>query len=267
MGSQLQTQLPPRYSFDDLQGRVVLITGASSGIGAAAALAFGGCGADVAVHYRSRQVEANALVAQIREAGGNGEAFQAEVSNTASLNRLIADTVARFGRIDVLVNNAGGFIRRVALAEADDAFIDQVFHQTARSMLALARSVIPLMRSHGGGSIINVTSQAARSGGSPGAGLYASTKGFVSTYTRALAKELVADRIRVNAVSPGVIDTPIHDGHTSPALLEDLRAGIPMRRLGRADECCGAFLFLASEHLSSYITGQIIEVNGGSVMP
>jgi 3-oxoacyl-[acyl-carrier protein] reductase len=134
-------------------------------------------------------------------------------------------------------------------------------------MMALSRGVIPLMRAHGGGAIINVTSQAARSGGSFGSGLYSSTKGFVSTYTRALAKELVADGIRVNAVSPGVIDTPIHEGHTSAALLETLRAGIPMGRLGRAEECCGAFLFLASERLSSYITGQIIEVNGGSVMP
>jgi 3-oxoacyl-[acyl-carrier protein] reductase len=263
----VETPIPQRYSFDDLRDKVVLITGASSGIGAAAALAFGGCGASVAVHYRSRHAEAQALAARIREAGGDAGTFQAEVSDTASLDRLVADTAARFGRIDVLVNNAGSFVRRVALADADDAIIDQVFHQNARSMLALSRRVIPLMRAQGGGSIINVTSQAARSGGSFGAGLYASTKGFVSTFTRALARELAADGIRVNAVSPGVIDTPIHDGHTSAELLEHLRAGVPMRRLGRADECCGAFLFLASERLSSYITGQIIEVNGGSVMP
>ena len=153
------------------------------------------------------------------------------------------------------------------LAEASDELIDQVFHQNARSMMALGRSVIPLMRAQGGGCIINVTSQAARTGGSLGSGLYSSSKAFVSTYTRALAKELVADGIRVNAVAPGVIDTPIHDGHTSPALLEQLRESIPMRRLGRADECAGAILFLASEQLASYVTGQIIEVNGGSVMP
>ena len=112
----------------------------------------------------------------------------------------------------MLVNNAGGFVRRVALAEADDAIIDEVFQQNARSMMALGSRVIPFMRAQGGGSIINVTSQAARTGGSFGAGVYSATKGFVSTYTRALAKELVGDRIRVNAVSPGVIDTPIHDG-------------------------------------------------------
>jgi len=257
----------PLHSLEDLRGKVALVTGASSGIGAAVALAFASWGMPVAVHYRSRRAEAEALVARIREGGGDAEAFAAEAKDSASLARLAVDAHARFGRIDVLVNNAGGFVRRVALAEADDAIIDEVFQQNARSMMALSRNVIPFMRAGGGGSIINVTSQAARSGGSFGAGIYSATKGFVSTYTRALAKELVGDRIRVNGVSPGVIDTPIHEGHTSPALLKELTAGIPMRRLGSAEECCGAFLFLASESLSSYVTGQIIEVNGGSVMP
>jgi 3-oxoacyl-[acyl-carrier protein] reductase len=263
----LQTPALPSYSLADLRGKVVLVTGASSGIGAEAALAFAGCGAAVALQFRSGKIQAEALVERIRAAGGDAAAFAAEAADTASLDRLATAARERFGRIDVLVNNAGGFVRRVALAEADDAIIDAVFHQNARSMMALGRSVIPFMRAQGGGCIINVTSQAARTGASPGAGLYAATKAFVSTYTRALAKELVGDRIRVNAVSPGVIDTPIHSAHTTPQLLEELRAAIPMRRLGRVDECSGAFLFLASETLASYITGQILEVNGGSVMP
>ncbi len=257
----------PLHSFEDLRGKVALVTGASSGIGAAVSLAFAAWGMPVALHYRSKRAEAEALVARIREAGGDAEAFAAEAKDSASLARLAVGAHERFGRIDVLVNNAGGFVRRVALAEADDAIIDEVFQQNARSMMALSRNVIPFMRAGGGGSIINVTSQAARSGGSFGAGVYSASKGFISTYTRALAKELGADRIRVNAVSPGVIDTPIHEGQTPPALLKELAAGIPMRRLGSADECCGAFLFLASESLASYVTGQIIEVNGGSVMP
>ncbi len=251
----------------DLRDKVVLITGASSGIGAAAALAFGRLGARVAVHYRARRAQAEAIAREIDSAGGEADTFQADVSDSASLDRLSAATHAHFGRIDILVNNAGGFIRRVPLAEASDELIDEVFHQNARSMIALGRSVIPLMRAQGGGSIINMTSQAARSGGSAGSGLYSSSKGFVSTYTRSLARELVGDGIRVNAVAPGVIDTPIHDGHTSPELLEQLRLSIPMRRLGRAEECAGAILFLASEQMASYVTGQIIEVNGGSVMP
>ncbi len=251
----------------DIRGKVVLITGASSGIGAAAAVAFGRHGARVAVHYRQRRAEAEAVAAQIEAAGGEAATFAADVSDSAQLDRLAAAVHARFGRIDVLINNAGGFVRRVPLAEASDALIDEVFHQNARSMIALGRSVIPMMRAQGGGTIINITSQAARTGGSAGSGLYSSSKAFISTYTRSLAKELVGDGIRVNGVAPGVIDTPIHDGHTAPALLERLRESIPMRRLGRAEECAGAMLFLASEELASYVTGQIIEVNGGSVMP
>ena len=252
----------------DLKNKVVLITGSSSGIGAAAAIGFGAYGARVAVHYHSHAAQAQSVLAQVREGGGDGAVFHADVSDTAQLDRLATEVWQHFGRIDVLVNNAGGFVQRSPLMDASDALVDRIFHLNARSMLALCRYVVPRMRQQGGGgSIINVTSQAARSGGSLGAGLYASSKAYISTLTRALAKELVGDAIRVNAVAPGVIETPIHDGHTSPAILEQLRAGIPMQRLGRADECSGAILFLASEKHASYITGQIIEVNGGSVMP
>ena len=251
----------------DLKGKVVLITGASSGIGAAAAVAFGRCGSHVAVHCHNHPDAAAAVLERVRQAGGAGAVFRADVEDTAQLAAMVQQIEGRFGRIDVLVNNAGSFVRRSPLMEASDALIDQVFHVNARSMLAMSRTVVPIMRRQGSGCIVNVTSQAARSGGSLGAGLYASSKAYVSTMTRALAKELVADGIRVNAVAPGVIETPIHDGHTSAAVLEQLRAGIPMGRLGRAEECSGAILFLASEALASYVTGQTIEVNGGSVMP
>jgi 3-oxoacyl-[acyl-carrier protein] reductase len=252
---------------DDLKGKVALITGASSGIGAAAALAFGSRGTLVAVHYNSREREAQAVAAAIRQAGSDAAVFQADVSSSAELARLAGEVHARFGRVDILVNNAGGFVQRVLLAEAPDELVDRVFHQNARSMIALGRHVIPHMRRQKSGTIINVTSQAARTGGSQGSGLYSASKAYISTYTRTLAKELVADGIRVNAVAPGIIDTPIHEGHTSPELLAQLCAGIPMRRLGRAEECAGALLFLASEKLASYITGQVIEINGGLLMP
>lgn len=253
---------------DDLRDKVVLITGASSGIGAAAAVDFAACGAKVAVHYNSRSEQAHAVLERVRAAGSDGALFQADVADTDQLARLAAEVQQRFGRIDVLVNNAGGFVQRAPLMQASDELIDQVFHLNARSQLALCRHVVPFMRRQGpGGSIINLSSQAARSGGSYGAGLYSASKAYISNLTRALAKELVADGIRVNAVAPGVIDTPIHDGHTSPELLAQLCTGIPMGRLGRADECSGAILFLASNRLASYVTGQVIEVNGGSVMP
>lgn len=251
----------------DLKGKIVLVTGASSGIGAAVARAFADHGAHVAVHYRSQREAAEAVAADVRAQGCQAGIFQADVSDTAQTDRLAAEVLARFGAVDILVNNAGGFVRRARLAEAYDALIDEVFHLNARSMLALTRALLPAMRGRPGANVINMTSQAARTGASPGAGLYASTKAYVSTFTRALAKELARDGIRVNAVAPGVIATPIHDGHTSPELLASLEAGIPMGRLGTARECAGAVLFLASEDLASYVTGQIVEVNGGSVMP
>ena len=251
----------------DLKNKVVLITGASSGIGAALARAFGECGSRVAVHYRSGASAAQSVVSQIKEAGGDAIAVQADITESSQVDEMVAKVHAHFGRIDVLVNNAGGFVRRAPIVEADDDYIDDVFRLNARSVVAVSRRVIPLMAGSGGGNIINVTTQAARTGGGPGAGLYAACKGFVSTITRTMAKELVGEKIRVNAVAPGVIETPFHDGHSSPEILKRFSAAIPMGRLGTAEECTGAFLFLASDEASSYVTGQIIEVNGGQVMP
>jgi 3-oxoacyl-[acyl-carrier protein] reductase len=158
-------------------------------------------------------------------------------------------------------------IRRVALAEAGDAMIDEAFHLNARSIVALNRAVVPYMKAQGGGAIINITSQAARLGGTEGAGLYAASKGYVLTYTRGLARELARHGIRVNAMAPGVIDTPFHVAHSDPEVLKERVKTFPIRRMGRADECAGAILFLASEDLASYVVGQCIEVNGGTIMP
>jgi len=251
----------------DLKNKAVLITGASTGIGAAVARAMGRAGARVAVHYRGSREEAEAVARDIEKAGGKAVVVQADVTDTASVDRMVAEVQEAFGRIDILVNNAGGFVRRAPIVDADDDYIDAVFRLNARSVVAVSRRVIPLMSAGGGGAIINVTTQAARTGGGPGAGLYAACKGFVSTITRTMAKELVKDRIRVNAVAPGVIETPFHDGHSSPEVLKNFANAIPMGRLGTAEECVGAFLFLADEDASGYITGQIVEVNGGQVMP
>jgi 3-oxoacyl-[acyl-carrier protein] reductase len=252
---------------NDLKDKVVLVTGASSGIGAAVARGFGAAGASVAVHYRSSRNDADAVARDIESAGGRAFVVPADVTDSASVDRMVAAVHERFGRIDVLINNAGGFVRRAPIVDADDDYIDAVFRLNARSVVAVSRQVIPLMAAAGGGVIITVTTQAARTGGGPGAGLYAACKGFVSTITRTMAKELVKDRIRVNAVAPGVIETPFHDGHSSPDALKNFANAIPMGRLGTAEECVGAFLFLASEGASGYVTGQVIEVNGGQVMP
>lgn len=252
---------------EDLKGKIVLITGASSGIGASAARAFGKAGARVAVHYKSSQAQADAVASTIRRSGAEAITFKADITRTAEIENLITDVEKAFGGIDVLINNAGGFVRRSTIVNTSDDYVDQVFNLNARCVVTACRYVIPIMSRAGGGTIINVTTQAARTGGGPGAGLYAACKGFVSTITRTMAKELVKDSIRVNAVAPGVIDTSFHTGHSSPEVLTNFANSVPMGRIGTADECAGAFLFLASAQLSGYVTGQIIEVNGGQVMP
>ena len=253
---------------EDLKGRSALVTGASTGIGAAVAIAYAARGMRVAVHYNSSRAAAEQVVATIQAAGGEAFALQADVRDSAAIRRVVGEARDRLGAIDVLVNNAGSLVKRLPIADFDDAVFDEVLHINARSVLAFCREVVPLMRAQGrGGSIVNVSSIAARNGGGPGAYLYAGAKGFVSTATRGLAKELAHDRIRVNAVSPGVIQTPFHDRFSTPQLLESFKAAIPLARIGEPDDCVGAFLYLASEQLSGYVTGQILEVNGGQYMP
>ena len=251
----------------DLQGKVVLITGASTGIGAAVARAFGQHGARVAVHYHASEAAAREVAADIQAAGGSADLFCADMMKPGEPRRLVDAVRRQCGRIDVLVNNAGNVFGRKPLAEWSDDEFDAMLQLNVRSVVAMCQAAIGVFRAQGGGNIINVTSIAARNGGGPGVVLYAATKGFVSTLTRGLAKEFAPDRVRVNGVAPGVILTPLHDRHTPAATLEALKATVPMGRLGEASECAGAFLYLASDEASGYVTGQVLEVNGGQLMP
>lgn len=250
---------------DDFKDKVVLITGASTGIGAACAKAFGALGAKVGVHYNSSGSAAAEVAAAVEKAGGQALMLQGDLRNTADCERIVAETAKRFNRIDVLINNAGALVKRIPITELTDEIYDEVVGLNVRSLLMCTKYAVPHMT--GGGNIINLTSVAARTGGGPGASLYAGSKGFVSTATRSLAKELIGKKIRVNAVAPGVITTPFHDKFSTAEQLESMRLTIPMGRLGTADECVGAFIYLASDQLSGYVTGQVIEVNGGQYMP
>src|SRR4051794_12116993 len=251
----------------DLAGKAVLVTGASTGIGAALAKALGRQGARVAVHYHSSEAEAQEVAAAIADAGAEAWAVAGDVSDAATAGRVVAQAAERFGRLDGLVNNAGALIKRTPIEEVTDELYDTVLDLNVRSVVAACRAAIPVMRRQGGGAIVNTSSIAARNGGGPGSGLYASSKAFVSNLTRGLAKELAKDRIRVNAVSPGVILTPFHERFSTPEQIAAQTATIPMGRAGAAEDCVGAYLFLLSEALSGYVTGQILEVNGGQLMP
>ena len=251
----------------DLKGKVVLVTGASTGIGAAAARRFAELGSKVAVHYNASESEAAAVHADITAKGGVATLVRGDVTDSASVKRIIADTKSAFGRIDVLVNNAGGLVQRTRIEDYSDELLERVIRLNVSQVAWFMREIVPIMRSQGGGNIINVTSIAARNGGGGGAVLYAGAKGFISTATRGWAKELAADRIRVNAVSPGTIMTPFHERHSTAEHLRAARASIPMDRIGTAEECAGTFVYLASDEMSGYVTGQIVEVNGGQYMP
>lgn len=252
----------------DLKGKVVLITGSSTGIGAAAAEAFAAVGAKVVVHYNASREPAQQVVARIKAGGGQAVAVGGDVMVEADIKRIVAETLAAFGgRIDVLVNNAGGMLGRVKIEDYTQEHIERVMMLNCTQVALFMREVVPVMRRQKSGNVINVTSIAARHGGGGGAILYAGAKGFVSTVTRGWAKELVGDNIRVNAVSPGVITTPFHERYSTAEQLKAMQATVPMNRLGSADECAGTFLYLASNAMSGYVTGQIIEVNGGQLMP
>jgi len=251
----------------DLKGKAILITGASTGIGAAAALAFARCGSNVIVHYNASRDAAEVVAAGVRKAGVQAALVGGDVTKSANVERIVAEALAAFGRIDVLINNAGGLVKRTRIEDYTEQFIDDVLKLNVTQVALFMRAVIPVMRKQGGGNVINVSSVAARHGGGAGAIVYAGAKGFVSAATHGWAKEVAADHIRVNAVSPGVITTPFHDRYSTREQLKGMQATIPMNRLGTADECAGTFVYLASDELSGYVTGQVIEVNGGQYMP
>jgi 3-oxoacyl-[acyl-carrier protein] reductase len=250
----------------DLAGKAVLITGASTGIGAAAARAFAAQGARVAVGYHGSEAAARKLVDEIKALGGEALPVKGDVVDPRACDRIVAETTARFGRLDGLINNAGLMLGRVASTEATDEHVQAVIDLNARSVVSMTRAATPWLEKQGG-FIINTTSIAARNGGAGGAFLYAAAKGFVSTLTRGQAKELIGKKIRVNAVSPGVIATPFHERYSDADMMETMRKTIPFGRVGTAEDCVGAYLFLASEALSGYVIGQILEVNGGQLMP
>ncbi|MGX5734633.1 SDR family NAD(P)-dependent oxidoreductase [Bosea thiooxidans] len=252
---------------DDLKGKRILVIGSSTGIGAAVARAYAGLGAKVGVHYNSSREDAEALATEIKAAGGDVLLVGGDVSKSAGATKVVEEAVAGLGGLDVLVNNAGALLKRVPLGQIDDELYEKVLDLNIRAVIMATQAALPHLRKAGGGSIIHTTSVAARNGGGPGALLYASSKAFVSNTVRNMAKELAGEHIRVNGVAPGVILTPFHERYSTPEMLETMRKTIPMGTLGTPEDCVGAYLFLASEKLSGYVTGQIIEVNGGQLMP
>ncbi|TCC23248.1 SDR family NAD(P)-dependent oxidoreductase [Kribbella sindirgiensis] len=251
----------------DFRDQVVVVTGASSGIGAAAAVGFAETGANLALHYHRNEEGAKHTVGAVQTAGGTASLHQADLADPKAADAFVEEVLAQHGRIDVLVNNAGDLVNRSAIADVSDEEFHRILDVNLSSVFALSRRIVPVFRAQGGGSIVNVTSIAGRTGGAGGSVVYATSKGAVSTFTRGLAKELAPEGIRVNAIAPGVIKTLFHDRHTGDAQMQAMLTTIPMGRTGTPHECVGTILFLASERMASYVTGQIIEINGGQLTP
>ncbi|MEO7455938.1 MAG: glucose 1-dehydrogenase [Gemmatimonadaceae bacterium] len=245
----------------NLKDKVAVVTGGARDIGRAVVLKLAESGASVVINYHSSGDAANALVAEVVKAGGKAIAVQADVSKKADVDRLVAETTKAFGKsVHILVNNAGGILARKKLEEMDETFWDAVYSLNVKSIFLVVKAFAPVMGE--GGSIVNLASLAARDGGGGGALAYSSAKGAVLTLTRGLAKELGARKIRVNAVSPGMIDTTFHDTFTKPEVRQAVASKTLVGREGSSDDVANAVLFLASD-MSAYITGESVEINGG----
>ncbi len=251
---------------EDLQGKCVLITGASTGIGAAAAQGFARLGAKVVIHYNSSEEAARAVADLISGEGGEAHLLQADLMNPDNAAPLVKAAAEKLGGLDVLINNAGSLMTRTLFLDWDAGLYERVMNLNVRSVIEGSQAAVPFMQARGGGAIINLGSIAGNNGGGPGSGLYASAKAFVHNVTRHMASDLAKLDIRVNAIAPGVIGTPFHD--LTPAdRMEAMRSSVPMQRIGTPEDCVGPLVFLASKSMSGYMTGQILHINGGQLMP
>lgn len=245
----------------NLIGKVALVTGASRDIGRAISISLANAGVKVLVNYYRDKSMGEETVSIIKNNGGDAIAVYADVTNSGDVSNMIKESQKVFGNeVHILVNNVGGLFARKKISEIDENFYNLLMDVNFKSVFLVTKAIKPLMPE--GGSIVNISSQAARDGGGPGSSLYSASKGAVTSYTRALAKEFGPDGIRVNAITAGMTSTRFHDDFTSDEIRKKVAGATPLRREGKPEEIADLAIYLASDS-SSYITGANIDINGG----
>ena len=249
--------------YQDLKNKKVLVTGASSGIGAATAIMFAQQGAFVGVHYFKTKDGAEKTLAEVKK-HSDGCMLKADMRDEQQVNQMINDFTQQAGGLDILINNAGTLLGRVPFETATLEFYEDVFATNTRSVFLATRVCMPHLKKTKG-NIVNIGSVAGHHGGGAGSGIYAAAKGAVATMTIAMAKEFATHGIRVNSVLPGFIDTRFHQQFSDEARRKAIAEETPLGRNGTAEDVAKAILFLASD-AAAFITGEYIAVNGGLYM-
>jgi 3-oxoacyl-[acyl-carrier protein] reductase len=247
----------------DLKGKVVLITGASRGIGKASALMLARAGCDLAINFCNNEKEAHKVAEGAEKIGVKATIYHADVSEKQQVEKMVVGVIKEFGRIDILVNNAGIW-KYAAIDRMSEEQLRETLEVNLNGTFYPITASVPYMIKQGGGNIINLSSTAGQRG-EPFHSHYAAAKGAIISLTKSLAVELATFNIRVNCVAPGWVDTDMSHQSLAGEDKEKILQVIPLGRAGTAEEIAGSVLFLASE-LSTFITGEIINVNGGAVL-
>lgn len=245
----------------NLTGKVALISGAAVGIGRACALALGKAGAFIGINYHSSKDAAESLMEEFALQNLKGMLLPADLTDEAQANAVVNKLVAETGRLDILVNNSGGLVKRAKIEETTLENWHKSLDINLTSAFLVTKHAIPHLRNTGSGRIINLLSLSVQTGGANGAGAYAAPKGGLMVFTHTLAKEL-APHVRTNSVMPGTVETQHHEIHSTPEMMENYRKQTPLGRNTMAEEVASSVLFLASD-MSSHINGALIDISGG----
>lgn len=245
----------------NLTGKAALISGAAVGIGRAVALALGQAGAFIGINYHSSKEAAESLYAELAAKNIKSLLLPADLTDEEQANAVVDKLVAQTGRLDILVNNSGGLVKRAKIEETTLANWQKSLDINLTSAFLVTKRAIPHLRATGSGRIVNLLSLSVQTGGANGAGAYAAPKGGLMVFTHTLAKEL-APEIRTNSVMPGTVETQHHEIHSTPEMLENYRKQTPLGRNTMAEEVASSVLFLVSD-MSSHINGALIDISGG----